>query len=101
MASESAVLGVPALYIANTGRGYTNEQEKTYKLVHNITMLSWESIEPVIDQIMETPQETWTSRKQHLHNDTIDVTQYIVECLESWPDCLNQYQHNLHKAKKA
>lgn len=35
MASEAAVLGVPAFYIADTGRGYTDEQERRYGLVFN------------------------------------------------------------------
>ena len=95
MASESAVLGVPAMYIANTGRGYTNEQEKRYHLVSNIATLTWETIEPALDKILQTPQQTWRERKQQLLEDTIDVTQYIVDCIESWPDCLTQYQNNL------
>ena len=37
MASESAVLGVPAIYIDNEGRGYTTEQENKYGLVYNYT----------------------------------------------------------------
>ncbi|VAW72300.1 hypothetical protein MNBD_GAMMA12-1704 [hydrothermal vent metagenome] len=100
MASESAVLGIPAMYIANTGRGYTNEQEKTYQLVSNITELTWENIEPVLEKMLQTSQATWQSRKQQLLNNTIDVTQYIVDSIQSWPECLNQYQHDLHKAKK-
>ncbi len=35
MASEAAVLGVPAFYIADTGRGYTDEQQTRYQLVWN------------------------------------------------------------------
>lgn len=35
MASEAAVLGVPAFYIADTGRGYTDELDKRYGLVFN------------------------------------------------------------------
>ena len=99
MASESAVLGIPAIYIANTGRGYTNEQESIYQLVRNISTLNWEAIEPVIDEILETKPNVWDKRKAHLLRDTIDVTQYIVDCLLSWPACLTQYQHQLHSNK--
>jgi len=37
MASECAVLGVPAVYISPVGRGYTDEQETRYGLVFNFT----------------------------------------------------------------
>ena len=35
MASESAVLGVAAVYISPFGRGFTDDQERRYQLVHN------------------------------------------------------------------
>jgi predicted glycosyltransferase len=35
MASESAILGTHALYVAPVGRGYTDEQEDRYGLVYN------------------------------------------------------------------
>jgi uncharacterized protein len=37
MASEAACLGVPAIYISPHGRGYTDDQEHRYGLVHNFT----------------------------------------------------------------
>jgi len=37
MASEAACLGVPAVYVSPHGRGYTDEQERRYGLVHNFT----------------------------------------------------------------
>jgi predicted glycosyltransferase len=37
MASEAAVLGVPAVYISPHGRGYTDDQERRYDLVKNFT----------------------------------------------------------------
>ena len=37
MASEAAVLGVPAIYLDNTGRCYTREEEEKYGLVFNFT----------------------------------------------------------------
>jgi predicted glycosyltransferase len=37
MASEAACLGVTAVYISPHGRGYTDDQERRYGLVHNFT----------------------------------------------------------------
>ena len=37
MASEAAVLGTPAIFIDDIGRGYTDEQESNYEIVYNFT----------------------------------------------------------------
>ena len=37
MSSEAAVLGVPAVMIATTGRGYTDDEERRYGLVRHFT----------------------------------------------------------------
>ena len=37
MSSEAAVLGVPAVFIATTGRGYTDDEERRYGLVRHFT----------------------------------------------------------------
>jgi len=37
MASEAAVLGVPAVYVSPLGRGYTDDEEARYGLVRNFT----------------------------------------------------------------
>ena len=55
MASECAVLGVPAIYAAQTGRGYTNEQESRYGLVTNLRLLEWGSMQTAVDQILARP----------------------------------------------
>ena len=37
MASECAVLGTPAIFLDDDGRGYTDEQEQLYGAVFNFT----------------------------------------------------------------
>ncbi len=37
MAAEAAYLGIPAVYLDNDGRGYTDDLEKRYGLVFNFT----------------------------------------------------------------
>ena len=89
---QAAVLGVPALYVANTGRGYTNEQESRYGLVKNIFQLDWEPINSAIDSVMHMNKEEINNKKNYLLNDTIDVSQFIVECVENWPAFMTNYQ---------
>jgi uncharacterized protein len=81
MASECAVLGVPAIYIARTSRGYTNEQEEKYGLVKNIRDFRWPAIEAAIDDYLSTPRSHWVKARQLLLNDTIDVANFVADSI--------------------
>lgn len=81
MASECAVLGTPAIYLDDIGRGYTDEEEKRYGLVFNFKeSLSDQarSIEKAVE-ILKQPQgkEFWRSKAQQLLKDKIDVTEWM------------------------
>lgn len=95
MASECAVLGVPSIYAAETGRGYTNEQERRYGLVRNLSELSWERLEPIIDDLLAYPSEHWQQKRIELLNNTIDVAQFVTECITTFPKPLEAYQATL------
>lgn len=85
MASEAAVLGIPAIYAAETGRGYTNEQEQRYQLVKNIHQLSWPLLDQTVDELFSRPAEFWQQARQTLLNDTIDVAAFVTDCIERYP----------------
>ncbi len=82
MASECAVLGVPAIYAANTGRGYTDEQEQRYALVANIRQLSWARLREQIEWWLAVPKHEWRARRRKLLDETIDVAAFVVETIE-------------------
>jgi predicted glycosyltransferase len=82
MASECAILGVPAIYAAQTGRGYTDEQEHRYGLVKNIRRLHYAAIANAIEDIMERDAEEHRNARRRLLNDTIDVARYVVESIK-------------------
>lgn len=82
MASECAVLGVPAIYAAETGRGYTDEQEVRYGLVRNIRKLDWSSINDAVNDLLKFPPEHWQNARQKLLDDTIDVPAFVAEVIE-------------------
>jgi len=92
MASESAVMGVPAIYAATTGRGYTDEQEARYGLVKNINKLSWDNLETAINNILTKPEEHWRTMAEQLLQDTIDVCAFTADCIEGFPKALRSYQ---------
>ncbi|MBF0621028.1 MAG: DUF354 domain-containing protein [Magnetococcales bacterium] len=79
MASECAVLGVPAIYAAETGRGYTDEQESRYGLVHNLRDFSWPNLQSILDDMLKKSDDSLLSAHQKLLDDTIDVADFITD----------------------
>ncbi|MCK4256750.1 hypothetical protein KAX35_07670, partial [candidate division WOR-3 bacterium] len=86
MASECAILGTPAIFLDNRGRGYTDEQEKIYESVFNFT----ESLESQSLSIMKGVEllqrkdikVEWRVKRQKLLDDKIDVTEWLVKFIE-------------------
>lgn len=88
MASECAVLGTPAIYLDNDGRGYTDEQEEKFGAVFNFTESPEDqerSIEKGIALLqMDNINEIWGEKRKKLLEDTIDVTAFIVSEIEKY-----------------
>ena len=84
MASESAVLGTPAIYLDNNGRGYTDEQESKYGIVSNFnesTDGQEKSIKRANEIMNAYNQSEWDSKRERLLNDKIDVTKFLIETI--------------------
>ena len=98
MASEAAMLGTPAIFIDNDGRGYTDEEESKYGIVFNFTE-SLDDQERAINRALEILQdEKSKERYKHIRrkivSDCIDTTEFMInEVLKYEPNKLkNQYQ---------
>ncbi len=104
MASEAAVLGVPAIYLDNDSRLYTQEQQQKYGLVFNYS----ESIEDqikAIEQGIEILSRTdgkkeWQKRREQLLKDKIDVTAFLVWFVENYPDSVRKMIENPEAEQK-
>jgi len=90
MASECAMLGTPAIFLDNVGRGYTDNEEKEYGLVFNFT----ESIEDQNRAItkaielakLENIKEEYVMKRDKMLEDKIDVTAFLVWFVENFPE---------------
>lgn len=82
MASEAAVLGVPAVYAAATGRGYTNEQENRYGLVRNVRRIEADAVTGAVDELLGADPATWTQAREHLLDECVDVAAFAAEVIE-------------------
>jgi len=84
MASEAAVLGVPAVFIATTGRGYTDDEEARYRLVRHITDDEFDKAVAVINETLSgAPREFGRAARARLLDEKIDVTAWMVDYFES------------------
>lgn len=85
MASESAVLGVPAFYISPFGRGFTDDQERRYDLVHNFNgarfHADWLSEVRKLAADPNLPARAAASRERMLREKT-DVTLWMLDFFE-------------------
>jgi len=84
MASESAILGTPFVYLDIVGRGYTDEQEERYGLGFNYR--PWqvdESLRKAESILKERFKESGRFKERHgrMMAEKIDVTEFIVERL--------------------
>jgi hypothetical protein len=84
MSSESACLGVPAVMIATTGRGYTDDEERRYGLVRHFTEDQYDAAVQAIEKLFaESPREFGQLARKRLLEEKIDVTQWMVDYFEA------------------
>ena len=89
MASEAAVLGIPAIYLDDESRVYTKELEVKYGLVFNYTESEADqqrAIDKAVELLSSSDQkEEWLWKRNKLLDDKIDVTSFMVWFVENYP----------------
>lgn len=84
MVTEGAVLGVPGVYLDNTGRYYTRDIEAKYGLCFNYTESKEDQVK-AIEKGVEILKNGGDFEERHnkLMNDKIDVTGWLCEFIEN------------------
>jgi uncharacterized protein len=93
MASESAVLGTPAIYIDNTGRGYTTEQQEKYGIVWNFSGSDKDQDDAInqgVHLLINDQKEKFVGIRATIHAEKIDLTAYMVKLIETFPIWANR-----------
>ena len=98
MASECAVMGVPAIYAAETGRGYTTEQEQRYGLVKNVSSIEDHLIMQAVDELLAVDKSVVAANHAELLGDTIDVAQFVADSIVDFPEVLLHYRQSVQAA---
>lgn len=90
MASESAMLGTPAIYLDNDGRGYTDDLEKSYGLVFNFTESAKDqelSIQKGIGLLKnQHGKQEFLKKREKMVSEKVDATRYLVDFVEGFID---------------
>jgi predicted glycosyltransferase len=89
IASESAVLGTPAIFIDDKGRGYTDELERKYGLVFNFPDHLEGRQNALIKSIKlltaQKNEKFWQEKRAGLLADYIDVTAFMTGFIKNYP----------------
>jgi predicted glycosyltransferase len=86
MASEAACLGIPALFLSNTGRGYTTEEDVAYGLIKHYRLNQWEDIMATLTQWASRDIfEEWQEKRWRMLKEKMDVTPWMIELIENYP----------------
>lgn len=88
MASEAAVLGVPALFISRAGRGYTSEEERLYGLVFNFRPGDERYLEcarSLASRPLDELRREFQARRRKLLDERVNTTRWLVDFILSGP----------------
>ena len=92
------MLGVPAVYIDNTGRYYTNELEKKYGLVFNFSESEEDQLKAIKKGIEilsnKLYKESIVNAHQRMLKDKIDVTSFLIWFVETFPDSFTNLKND-------
>jgi uncharacterized protein len=88
MVSEGAMLGIPGIYLDDTGRLYTKEQQEKYGLVFNYTESEEDQQKAIAKgvELLSTPgiKEEWQEKREMMLAEKIDVTEWLVDFIEAF-----------------
>lgn len=82
MASESAILGIPSIYVSNTRRGYLDELEEKYGLAYTISD-SKVALDKAISLLKKDElKEEWQLKRLNMLEEKVDVVEFMVGKIE-------------------
>lgn len=90
MSTESAILGTPAIFVSTSRRGYTDELESKYDLLYTLSdprNAQEKSLEMAIELLKDKDaKKKWQKKRENLINKKIDVTKFMTEFIENYPE---------------
>ncbi|GAB4286503.1 MAG: DUF354 domain-containing protein [Marinilabiliales bacterium] len=98
MASECSMLGIPSIFIDNTGRFYTLNLEKKYGLCFNYSESNEDQLKAIEKgvEILQTSniKQQWQEKRKRMLEDKIDVTAFMFWFVENYPESVKVMRAN-------
>ena len=98
MASESAVLGTPAIYVNTLRLGYLDEQEKRYGLVYNFSnpkTAQKDALAKAVELLEDgNLKNKWQRKRKKLLSEKVDVTKFVTDFIENYPESFKEWKAN-------
>ena len=89
MASESAMLGTPSIFVSTSRRGYTDELESKYGLVYTFSdpeKGQEHALEKAVELLKnENIKSEWREKRLKMLSEKIDVTRFMTDFIENYP----------------
>ncbi|MCU4753666.1 DUF354 domain-containing protein [Halobacteria archaeon AArc-curdl1] len=84
MATESAVLGTPAVFVSSSRRGYTDELEEKYGLVFNYSgqYRHEAGLMQALKILKSDEPNKWKRRREAMLDDKMDTTNFITKTIQ-------------------
>jgi predicted glycosyltransferase len=90
MAAESAVLGTPAIYLDEHGRGYTKELEEKFDLMFNYKTSQQDQQASILKGIeilkSKTAKSEWQAKRLEMLDFKIDINAFMIWFTENYPE---------------
>lgn len=94
ISTEAGLLGVPSVYVSSLvgTMGNFDELEKRYGLVYSFqdSKLALDKAVELLED--ETTKSKWQKRREKLFSETTDVTKFMTEFIESYPESFKEYK---------
>jgi|LGVF01.1.fsa_nt_gb predicted glycosyltransferase len=90
MASESAILGTPAIFVSTSRRGYTDELETKYDMVYTFSdhrNAQNQALEKALELLKDNDtKRKWQEKRKKMLFEKIDVTKHVIDFIEEYPN---------------
>ncbi|MDO8725083.1 MAG: DUF354 domain-containing protein [Candidatus Methanoperedens sp.] len=88
MATESAILGTPAIFISTSRRGYTDELGLKYDMLYTFSDIHNRqkfAVDKAIELLKDKNiKQKWQQKREKLLTEKIDVTKFMSEVIENY-----------------
>ena len=96
MATEAAILGTPTVrcnsFVDKVHVGNFDELEQKYDLIYSIRDHK-QAMQKAIELIQQPDvKDQWAKKRKNLLSDKIDVTQFMIDFIENYPDSFKEHK---------